>query len=204
MKIKPFYLIAACDLQNGIGRQNDLPWLLKQEYQHFQRISQSVGDPRIGLPIADSSTSSFYNQVCDVESLSETKEDSRELENKGQKNEEQVFTDQDQVQNHQKEAVHDGDALQNCLIMGRQTWQGIPSTCRPLKNRLNLVLSRSQTGDELGLDSKYVFSTLEEALEYASSCSHAARVFIVGGEEVYRNARMCWHLHNSRLWNVRL
>ena len=37
----------------------------------------------------------------------------------------------------------------NAVIMGRKTWESIPSKFRPLKNRLNIVLSH-QTNYNLG------------------------------------------------------
>ena len=33
--------------------------------------------------------------------------------------------------------------LQNAVIMGRRTYESIPSKFRPLKNRLNIILSRN-------------------------------------------------------------
>ena len=39
--------------------------------------------------------------------------------------------------------------LCNAVIMGRKTWESIPVKFRPLKNRLNVILSR-QSGFELG------------------------------------------------------
>ena len=38
--------------------------------------------------------------------------------------------------------------LCNAVIMGRKTWESIPVKFRPLKNRLNVILSR-QSGFEL-------------------------------------------------------
>ena len=42
--------------------------------------------------------------------------------------------------------------LQNALIMGRKTWESIPPKFQPLKNRLNVVISKSLNKE----DTKYV------------------------------------------------
>ena len=39
----------------------------------------------------------------------------------------------------------------NAIVMGRKTWESIPLKFRPLKNRLNIVLSR-QSSYNLGID----------------------------------------------------
>lgn len=76
---KPMNIIAAVDANFGIGKNNSLPWHLKEEYQHFQRQTTLTKDP---------------NRV-------------------------------------------------NALVMGRRCWESIPQKFRPLKNRINIVLSRT-------------------------------------------------------------
>ncbi|MFA6769794.1 MAG: dihydrofolate reductase [Bacteroidales bacterium] len=75
------------------------------------------------------------------------------------------------------------------VIMGRKTWESIG---RPLPNRRNIVVSRSQS---TSLDSfsnsinnslfigAEVYSSLEKALEAASK---NGEVFIIGGGELYK------------------
>ena len=72
--------------------------------------------------------------------------------------------------------------------MGRKTWDSIPPKFRPLKNRLNIIISRSATtAPPSAIDHKTEplrVSSLEQALQYAQT--HAVeRVFIIGGAQIY-------------------
>lgn len=67
----------------------------------------------------------------------------------------------------------------NTLIMGRRTWESIG--CRPLKNRRNIVVSRTLAVQE-GME---VATSLEAALQMAAA---DAEVFIMGGGQLYREA----------------
>lgn len=68
------------------------------------------------------------------------------------------------------------------VLMGRKTWDSIPSKFLPLVQRRNLVLSR-QPG--LTLDGAEVFTTLDAAL---SACGADETVFVMGGAQVYELA----------------
>lgn len=65
------------------------------------------------------------------------------------------------------------------ILMGRKTWESIG---RPLPGRRNLVLTRQFGFKALGAQ---VVHSLDEALE---SVADRDRLFVIGGEEIYRLA----------------
>lgn len=67
----------------------------------------------------------------------------------------------------------------NSVIMGRKTWESIPSKFRPLPNRTNIVLSKS--GVQFAGTAKA--ETFDEALQVP-----AGKVFVIGGGEIYAMA----------------
>jgi len=79
----------------------------------------------------------------------------------------------------------------NAVLMGRKTWESLPEKYRPLPDRLNIILSRSQTknlNEEIPKDpnptalvSSFIeaFSILNDDIE---------NLFIIGGEGVYKQA----------------
>lgn len=76
--------------------------------------------------------------------------------------------------------------LQNAVIMGRKTWESIPSKFRPLPSRYNVVLTR----DPLFRGNGCIPACgVEEAMESLRSIPDLGNIFIIGGEEVYRR---CW------------
>jgi len=66
------------------------------------------------------------------------------------------------------------------VIMGRKTWESLPEQYRPLKERLNIVVSRSEL--ELPQGVKLAHS-LDEALELAEG-----KTFVIGGATLYAEA----------------
>lgn len=65
------------------------------------------------------------------------------------------------------------------VIMGRKTWDSLPSNSKPLPNRQNIVISRSA---DLELPEKVLLaSSLGHALEKAVN----QKVFVIGGAQLY-------------------
>ncbi|CAG8666520.1 13103_t:CDS:2 [Acaulospora morrowiae] len=79
---------------------------------------------------------------------------------------------------------------QNVVIMGRKTWESIPSKYRPLKDRLNVVISRSMVKDESvsGNGTYLIYSTLDDAIKDIVNKPSISRIFIMGGSFVYKEA----------------
>lgn len=83
----------------------------------------------------------------------------------------------------------------NAVIMGRKTWDSIPPRFRPLKGRLNVVISRSfcaPTEEESGSPETDPVraSSLEQAIAYLRGRTGGTlgRVFVIGGGQIYAAA----------------
>ena len=78
------------------------------------------------------------------------------------------------------------NSKRNVVIMGKNTWLSIPDKYRPLEGRINFVVSRSIKDKPDKLDG--LFKDLQSALEAASSSDKVENIFIIGGEQVYRES----------------
>ncbi|KAK1747486.1 bifunctional dihydrofolate reductase/thymidylate synthase, partial [Skeletonema marinoi] len=79
----------------------------------------------------------------------------------------------------------------NAVIMGRKTWDSIPSKFRPLDGRVNVILSRKGAeGVEGAEGNKFVLvaKSMEEAMEQLKSRPDHGTTFIIGGGEIYNQA----------------
>nr|XP_060617697.1 dihydrofolate reductase [Anolis sagrei ordinatus] len=81
------------------------------------------------------------------------------------------------------------EGKQNVVIMGKRTWFSIPEKNRPLKDRINIVLSSEMKGVPKG--AHYLARSLDEALDLLQSPELESKidlVWIVGGSSVYKAA----------------
>jgi dihydrofolate reductase len=83
----------------------------------------------------------------------------------------------------------------NAVIMGRKTWESIPSKFRPLKERTNIVIT-TQTREQLQnmpddvIVASDINSGLESLIQLASQGKvlPLGRAFVIGGNSVYKSA----------------
>lgn len=88
----------------------------------------------------------------------------------------------------------------NAVIMGRRTWESIPEHFRPLRDRLNVVLSRRL--DLTVPEGVVVAGSLSGAIEAAYAARCVERVFVAGGGEVFAEALClpgCRRVHLTRI-----
>ena len=70
----------------------------------------------------------------------------------------------------------------NVCIMGRITWESIPKKFRPLKDRINIVISRNPTKNTN--ENVLLVSTMQEAIDHGRKMK-APSIWIIGGQQIY-------------------
>jgi len=81
---------------------------------------------------------------------------------------------------------HAPPASSNAVLMGSNTWHSIPHKFRPLRNRLNIVLTRKTN---LDVGSACIDGSLEAAIVRIHSDPRPIhRAFIIGGASLYAEA----------------
>ena len=78
----------------------------------------------------------------------------------------------------------------NVVIMGRLTWESIPSKFRPLKDRINIIITSSDT-DYTVYENTYSFKSLIDAITFTQENNYTLKLgdnFIIGGEMLYKEA----------------
>lgn len=81
----------------------------------------------------------------------------------------------------------------NAVVMGRNTWESIPPKFRPLKNRMNIVLSRNSEFIQNLNHSNNEFAISVSSLDEAQHCIEKIRdtienVWVIGGQQIYKQA----------------
>ncbi|MFC1747832.1 dihydrofolate reductase [Pseudomonadota bacterium] len=77
------------------------------------------------------------------------------------------------------------EGMTNAVVMGSKTWDSLPEKHRPLKDRINMVLSRR----DLDLPGGVILAkSLKDAFEKLDELEDLNEVFVIGGASVYRQA----------------
>ncbi|XP_073142359.1 bifunctional dihydrofolate reductase-thymidylate synthase 1-like isoform X2 [Henckelia pumila] len=101
------------------------------------------------------------------------------------------------------ETSHPGS--KNAVVMGRKTWESIPSQFRPLPGRLNVVLTRSANSGVATAESVITCDSVSSSLELLAKppyCSLIEKVFLIGGGQILRealNAPECEAIHITEI-----
>jgi dihydrofolate reductase len=69
-------------------------------------------------------------------------------------------------------------------MMGRKTWESIPPRFRPLKDRMNLVITR----DSSSVDSSITAHSVDSAIAFVGSTVLERKAFVIGGAQIYKEA----------------
>ena len=81
------------------------------------------------------------------------------------------------------------DNRKNVVVMGRKTWESIPLTQRPLKNRVNIILSRTATNNNpIDTPDTLFFQNMKDLFTYFRKQYQKqtlGKIFIIGGESIY-------------------
>lgn len=83
------------------------------------------------------------------------------------------------------------EGKQNVVIMGRKTWFSIPPQNRPLKDRINVVVSKTMEQPPPG--AHLLAHSVKEALDLINNTilsRSIALVWIIGGSNIYKEAML--------------
>ncbi|BBM88784.1 dihydrofolate reductase [Spirochaetota bacterium] len=145
-------IVAALDIENGIGTGTAMPWHLKADLKWFATLTTTHSNKTDDKWLAKKS---IHAAKATIPSSSPPP----------------------------PLRPHTG------VIMGRKTWEALPSQYQPLPHRINIILSKQErhkylTTSALTHKNVKTYTTLEQALTYASI--ELKRLFVIGGRRLYQ------------------
>ena len=88
----------------------------------------------------------------------------------------------------------------NIVIMGYKTWLSIPESKRPLKDRINIVLTRNHTIEES--ENVKSYQSLEDAFYWSST--QDSEIFVIGGTQIFNECcKEEYYLYLDKLYITR-
>ncbi|KAK9711069.1 Dihydrofolate reductase [Popillia japonica] len=97
------------------------------------------------------------------------------------------------------------DKKQNVVIMGRKTWDSIPSKFKPLPNRINFVLSRSDLDLNQYKDT-YAFKSFDEMIDKLNNEKFQEayeKIWVIGGSHIYKMCLDNKYFHRLYLTEIK-
>jgi dihydrofolate reductase/thymidylate synthase len=88
----------------------------------------------------------------------------------------------------------------NAVIMGRLTWESIPAKWRPLKNRVNIIITSKPDSIKTEEGVVYAVDSLASAIEVCAKNPEIESVFIGGGQKIYEEAIAFDEVVNEERW----
>lgn len=76
---------------------------------------------------------------------------------------------------------------QNAVIMGRKTWESIPTKFRPFSGRKNFILSRTYKNWDINDEGWYLYNSLDACMEDIETNPDIETVFIFWGAQIYNS-----------------
>ena len=74
------------------------------------------------------------------------------------------------------------------VVMGRKTWDSLPTRFRPLPGRANVVVSRQHSLQAPGAQVAGTLSAALRLAQAAATATGAARIFVIGGAQLFAEA----------------
>jgi len=92
----------------------------------------------------------------------------------------------------------------NAVLMGRKTWESIPTKFRPLKDRYNVVIT-TQNAYELNCSKSVAFNTIQDALDHLVLENKYETCWVIGGSAIYNHFienNLCHRIYLTEIKNT--
>ena len=86
----------------------------------------------------------------------------------------------------------------NAVLMGKNTWFSIPEKRRPLKNRTNIIISRSETESYSHSTCCHIFYSIHNSIVHCETAKYD-EVWIIGGSGIYNEFL---NMHHDKVYRV--